>query len=251
MVAARTHTALSRHFFADLAAGRQTLTGEAVHHLRDVRRVRPGQQIVLFDGQGLEARATIVTVGSDRIEVDVTAPQRAGRESPLALTLAFALSKGDKPEWICQKAVELGVSSLIVFAAERSVARWTPARTPAKLDRLTAAIRGACAQSGRAATPPVHYAASFDQALNMAQNAALRIALSPTAEQSLDALLATSRVESVCLLTGPEGGLAPLELQLLAENDWRLARFGPRILRAETSTLAAIAVLQHALGDLR
>jgi 16S rRNA (uracil1498-N3)-methyltransferase len=240
---------MSRHAVDEVRAGSLTLSGETAHHLRRVLRVRVGARLVLFDARGREAEAEVVALAKDAVEVRVGEPRVVGRESPLALTLAFALSKGDKPEWIAQKAVELGVQRLVLFAAARSVARWAPEETAHKTARLAAVIRGAAAQCGRNALPPFAFAPSLAEAVARLADHPRRIALHPEAATPLAALLREGE-GPVALLCGPEGGLAPDEITLLREAGWRLAALGPRILRAETATLAALAVAQSAVGDL-
>ncbi len=239
---------MSRHPVDEVRAGLLTISGDAAHHLRHVLRARAGDAIVVFDAAGREAEAVIATVGKSEIVVEAGLPRLISRESPLALTLAFALSKGDKPEWIVQKAVELGAHRLLVFAAARSVARWPAGDVVRKTERLAAVIRGAAAQCGRNVLPPLTYAASLSVAMADLAACPQRIALHPEAVTPLVAAV-TPGAGAVALLCGPEGGLAPEEAAALTDAGWRLAKLGPRILRAETATLAALAALQSRWGD--
>lgn len=250
MVPAGTRQNLGRHAVAELTAGPRWLRGEVDHHLRHVLRARPGDRLVLFDGSGREATARVVEVGSDGVEVDVAPPVDVSRESPVAVALAFALSKGDKPEWICQKAVELGAAELIVVAAEHSVVRWRDDQVDHKLERLSATVRGACAQSGRTIYPPVSYAASVAGLCDRIGDQTARVVVDPSGETSLSDVAARADPARLVVAAGPEGGWSTGELDAFRAAGWSVAHLGPRILRAETATLAALAAIQARVGDL-
>ena len=242
---------MSRHFIDIVRPGPATIAGAEAHHLLHVLRIAVGQTIFVFDGQGYEAVATVTALGKKTVEVQVNQPYLIERESRLSIVLAFALSKGDKPEWIAQKAVELGVREIIVFSAEHSVVRWKEADRSRKLARLEDVIRGAAAQCGRAFLPPCHFAASTAEAAQLLADCPLRIAFHPEGSASLKNILATPiPINRVALLCGPEGGLSPAEIDLLSGAGWSVCLLGPRILRAETAALAAVAVVQAVTGDL-
>ena len=241
---------MSRHPVERLAPGSLILTGEVAHHLRNVLRARAGHTVTLFDAEGRQAPATITAIGKHSVEVAVGALETVNRESPADIALAFALSKGTKPEWIVAKAVELGVNELVVFPARRSVARWKDEEIERKLHRLRDTVRAAAAQCGRNRLPAIRYAASTIEAAAGLAERPLRLVSTPEAERPLPALLTGNSATSAALLTGPEGGLTDDELNALLAADWQAASLGPRILRAETATLAAVALLQGALGDL-
>jgi 16S rRNA (uracil1498-N3)-methyltransferase len=227
-----------------LTAGRHRLSGPVAHHLSRVLRVKPGDRLVLFDGRGREARATVTSVDRQEVGVLVEEPRLVNREPPIPVGLAFALSKGDKPEWIVQKAVELGATTLVVFAATRSVAVWRPEQIAHKLDRLRAVIDGACAQCERTQIPALRFAPDLPAMIEQTAAFALRLVTDPEAPPSLGEALRQTPVASLCLCTGPEGGLTANEYDVLAGHGWQLVNLGPRILRAETAALAALAAVQ-------
>ena len=179
---------MSRHFVEQLAAGTMTLAGDVAHHLLHVLRVAPGAKVQLFDDRGRQADATVVACAKKTVVVEVEEPGEADVESPLAITLLFALSKGQKPEWIVQKGVELGVREFVIFPAQRSVARWAPDDVPRKLARLETVAKGAAAQCGRAFLPVVRYAADTTAATAMMTDAPACIVLQPQAPASLATL---------------------------------------------------------------
>lgn len=241
---------MSRHPVERLAPGPLTLAGDVAHHLRHVLRARAGQTITLFDADGRQATAVITTVGKDTVEVAVGAVETVDRESPIDIALAFALSKGSKPEWIVRKAVELGVNELVVFPSARSVTRWKEDEIERKLHRLRDTVRAAAAQCGRNRLPSIRYDASTQEAAAGLAERPLRLVSAPEADRPLLALLTCRAARRAALLTGPEGGLTGEEIEMLLAAGWQPASLGPRILRAETATLAAVALLQGALGDL-
>jgi 16S rRNA (uracil1498-N3)-methyltransferase len=238
---------VTRCLVEHLAAGRLALTGPAAHHLAHVRRMRAGDRLVLFDGAGCEAAAVVLDVNRRAVTLAVDAPYAVRRRAGPPVALIFALSKGDKPEWIAEKACELGAAEIVVFAAERSVVRWGPEQVERKLARLTATIAGACAQCGRADAPRVHFAPTLAAAAERAAAYEVRVAFDPGASESLPEVLAANAGKSLCLLSGPEGGLTDAELAWLVERGWAAAHLGPRVLRAETAALAALAVAQASL----
>jgi 16S rRNA (uracil1498-N3)-methyltransferase len=144
----------------------------------------------------------------------------------------------------------MGVASLIVFASRHSVARWTAESVEHKLVRLREVVRGACAQCGRTVEPSLRYAPSCGAVSGLVADHSLRLALDASAARPLAAFFSKPSVSPVCLLSGPEGGLAAAELEELSAGGWQTAHLGPRILRAETAALAAIAVAQGLAGDL-
>jgi len=241
---------MSRHLVQQVKPGATTLIGDTAHHLRNVLRIKPGDQLVVFDADGRQAEATVTAVRQGAVELDVGESSDAACESPLPLALAFALSKGEKPEWITQKAVELGVENIVIFQAERSVARWKKEALPRKLERLRSTIKGATAQCGRTTPADVSFAFSLEEALAKLAIYPLRIVFHTDADLPLASLLTEPTTAGVALLCGPEGGLTANELALLNDAGWQAGRMGPRILRAETAALAAVALVQGLLGDL-
>ncbi len=222
----------------------------AARHLREALRLARGDALVLFDGRGGEYAASVVTVSRDRVEAQVGAHLAVDRESPLAITLAQGISRGERLDYALQKAVELGVRRIVPLATGRSTVRLDDARARKRLEHWQGIVRHACEQSGRTALPSVMEIAPVP-ALATAESAALKLMLDPAAAAPLGELASPlAPPAALCLAIGPEGGFSPGERAVLEAAGFIGARLGPRVLRTETAALVALSVLQSRLGDL-
>jgi 16S rRNA (uracil1498-N3)-methyltransferase len=221
--------------------------GQSTHLLR-VLRLRAGAALTLFNGRGGEYAAELVGSGKSGARLAVRAHSPVERESPLALTLLQGIARGDRMDVIVQKATELGVTRIVPLSCEFSVVRLDAANRQRRADHWRAVAIAACEQCGRNRLPEVEGIGDFSEACRTS-SAQLRLMLLPQAPESL-ATLAAAGLRSAALLVGPEGGLSGRE-QLLAQScGFRPCRLGPRILRTETASLAALAALQATAGDL-
>ncbi len=221
-----------------------------------VRRVQPGDTLLLFDGKGLDWPATVLAMGKSevRVRVGVGAPQPVSRELPLAVTLALAMPANERMDGLVEKATELGVAVLQPLVSERSVLRLDGERAARKQAHWQAIAEAACEQCGRARVPrvaPVRAYSAWLQALPLAAagEARLLLSLRPGA-RTLPELAAAPGPAALCTLSGPEGGLSPdEEAQALAAGFVPTA-LGPRVLRADTAPLAVLGwlALQSAGG---
>lgn len=239
-------------FFVDtgLAAGATVALPAAVaHHATRVLRLRDGAAITLFDGRGGEYAATLQLAG-DRATALFQRFDDVARESPFAVTLVQAWMAGDKLDWTVEKAVELGVAGIVLVPAQRSVVVLDEARRAKREQRLRDIVIAACCQCGRNRVPPLHAAASLEDGVRRALQAAGRgVLLAPTADTSLPQ--AATATASLALAIGPEGGFDADEQALARRLGYATASFGRRILRTETAGIAALAALQALHGDLR
>lgn len=233
-----------------LVSGREIdLPAQAGEHLVRVLRLERGHPLVLFNGDGGEYAATITALAKRGVTVQVGERRAdADRESPLRLVLAQGIARGDKMDWVLQKATELGVERIVPLITERTEVRLDADRAERRLAHWQAVLAGACEQSGRNRLPelaaPVrlaHWAAS------LGAEAGRRLALDPTGDRRASDL---PRIEAATLVVGPEGGLSDQDLAVLRQAGFDGLRLGPRILRTETAGLAAIAALQALHGDL-
>jgi 16S rRNA (uracil1498-N3)-methyltransferase len=232
---------------APLEAGaRVTLTGSAARHLTRVLRLRSGQAFTLFNGRGGEYAATIEALHGERVAVAVGESRPIERESPLALTLAQGVSRGERMDLIVQKAIELGASRIVPLLTERSVVRLGASQAARKLEHWRAIAVAACEQSGRNRLPELSPLLSLSEFVSGA--AGTRLLLSPTGTMSLDDVPRTAA--GVTVLIGPEGGFTEAEQQTAVGAGFMPVRLGPRVLRTETAAIAALALLQREFGDL-
>jgi 16S rRNA (uracil1498-N3)-methyltransferase len=236
--------------FDSLANGLEiTLPEQAGEHLARVLRLDRGHPIVLFNGDGREYRAEISQLAKRSVCVRVLDDGVVvGRESPLQLTLAQGVARGEKMDFILQKATELGVTRIVPIITERTEVKLDAERAGRRLAHWQAVIAGACEQSGRTRLPqleaPIRLA-TWASSLNESEG--LRLALDPRGDVSARGLPA---FEKATLVVGPEGGLSDQDLNLLDQADFQGLRLGPRILRTETAGLAALTALQAIHGDL-
>jgi 16S rRNA (uracil1498-N3)-methyltransferase len=241
-----------------------TLSVEETRHLRDVLRLGAGEEVSVFDGEGREFACVVIETGARgrdaRARLEVRGPaEPPSPESPLELTLALALLKGEKFELVVKKATELGVSRLIPVATRRADVRLRDDReAAARLERWHRLAVEAAKQSGRARVPEAAPPVAFDRLVAQEERGdQTRLMFAERGgrgfDESLDEL--TSGVASLpsraVALVGPEGGWDDEEIAQAAAHGWRIVTLGGRILRAETAALVVAALLQHRLGDLR
>lgn len=227
-----------------LAAGLQLeLPETTVRHVQALR-LRDGDSLTLFNGEGGEWQATLRWHGRRDAVAEVGVHSASERESPLQLTLVQGVSMGDRMDYTLQKAVELGVSQVQPLFSERA-ARIPADRLAARQTHWQRVVESACEQSGRNRVPAVLPALTWRQWLPQAPRAGL--VLSPLGTRPLAALDAPAG--PLHLLAGPEGGLSGSEEQDVIAHGWTPVRLGPRILRTETAALAALAAMQLLWGD--
>lgn len=205
--------------------GAPQLDDDTWHHLTRVRRLRPGSAITVTDGAGSWRPATLGDDGAVDPTGDVVTVDRS--EPPL--TVAFALTKGAKPDLVVQKLTEVGVDRIVAFAAERSVVRWDDAKVTAQHRRWQAIARGAVEQSRRAWLPLIDPLTGFDDVLGLGATLVDRGGEPLTGDDTVVAI-------------GPEGGWSDAERAAAT----RRVSLGPAVLRAETAAIAA-GVLVDAL----
>jgi len=233
------------HAASELRAGAElALSERAAHHLVKVLRHRVGDRVTLFDGNGREAVAEIVSAHRRHgCSVRVIETVEISRESPLEIELLPGLSRGDKMDLVIQKAVELGVATIRPIITERSEVR--PDKSAAsRLSRWHEIVIGACEQSGRAHLPRIHTPIAIDE---MTASASTRLVLDPESTTGVACRPADNRIS---IAIGPEGGLSKQDLALFGDKGFRSVMFGPRILRTETAGIAAVAAAQALYGDL-
>lgn len=225
-----------RVFVAELRAGKLTLAGGEAQHLLQVLRLGPGARVRAFDGRGLEADGTVSEADALRVTLTLGAPRPSEVEAALAVTLAVALLKGDKLSEVVRRGTELGVVRFIPFLSERCDVREL---SPTKLARLRRVAQEAAKQSGRSVVPSVAEAVKL---AHLEPDGHWLVA-APEAEATLRELLAEGQTQRVTVVTGPEGGFSPAELNFLEDRGAQPVRLGARILRAETAPIAVAAAL--------
>jgi len=233
---------------ATLRAGTQIVLNEqAALHVARVLRARVGQALTLFDGSGGEFEAEIVQIDRRAVRVAVGAHHAIERESPLSVTLLQALARGERMDFVVQKACELGAARLVAFTGARSVVRLSADALTRRTEHWRAIAISACEQCGRNRIPSIELARDLATACAAAPTDAVRLLLDPQATASLPSLVRAAR--AVVLLIGAEGGLSGAEIELALRCGFQSCRLGPRVLRAESAPLAALAAIQAIAGD--
>ncbi len=217
----------------------------AVKHIQ-ARRLRTGDGLVLFDGQGGEYIATLLSLGRRDASARIERFQAREAESPVAVTILQGISRGERMDYSVQKATELGVARIIPVISERCVVRLDTERWAKKQRHWQAVAVAACEQCGRNRIPSIEAPCSLDSALT--QVAGLPGVIFDTEGDLAAADLQPT--QALATLIGPEGGLAPAEIARVSELGWQRIRLGPRILRSDTAPVAALAVIQTRIGDL-
>ena len=229
------------------AGARVELEPGQAHYIARVLRMRAGDALILFNGAGGQYPATLEAVGKNAVAVTIGEFEPVERESPLALHLGIAISRGDRMDWVVQKATELGVHAITPLLSERTEVRLKGEREAKKLRHWQQVATSACEQCGRNRLPVVHPLRPLPDWCQRVE-ADARLVLDPAADSSDPGAAAPA---SIALLVGPEGGFSAAEIAAAATAGFHSLQLGPRVLRTETAPLAAIALLQARWGDMR
>ncbi len=221
-----------------------------------VLRLQPGAAVTLFNGEGGEWDATIERMGRSEVQVRVGAHHPIEREAARAVHLALGMPANERMDWLVEKATELGAASLQPLVCERSVLRLSGERADKKQAHWQAIAVSACEQSGRNRVPVIARPHDFgrwcaatesagtDASAGAGTSRMLRLVLSLQADaRPLSEVMTGRSSDPVLLLSGPEGGLSPQELDIAQARGFMPVTLGPRVLRAETAPLAALAYL--------
>jgi len=233
---------------APLSVGAQVSLDEAPsHHLSKVLRMQEGRELIVFNGQGGEFSAVIEAVHKKMVDIRVGDFIESDRQSPLSLELAIGISKGERMDWVLQKATELGVTRISPLITERTEVKLSGERLEKKLVHWQQIIIGACEQSQRNRLPELHAPVTLASWLS-GSTATRKFVLHHRDNQGLPA---GESVDQVALLIGPEGGLSQQEIDQARDAGCSPLTLGPRVLRTETAPLVAISLVQYLWGDFK
>jgi len=240
-----------RFFFpSPLTAGIEVaLPPNVAHHAAQVLRLKRGDAVTLFDGEGGEYRAEVLNATSRAVEVVVSERNAVERESPFEVTLVQALIAAERMDHVVQKAVELGAVAIVPVASARSVTRLDRDRARRRVDHWRQIVIASCEQCGRNRLPVVHAPCDLGAWLTQPRpvsKAGSRLLLAPSATESLGHVAPAASME---ILVGPEGGFTPEEASAALAAGFCAVRLGPRILRTETAGPAMLAAMNALWGD--
>ncbi len=224
------------------------LPADQSHHLRHVLRIRAGEEVEIFDGTG-ESHAGTVEIQGETVRLTNLQRVSSGDATPAAVVLAAALIKPDRFEWILQKGTELGINEFVPLITRRGSARIPGKRLESRMQRWRRIVQEACKQCGRNEAPAVTAPHTFvDFVDGEGRKAGIRLLLSPKAVKRLS--LGPCAPDRVVLCVGPEGGWDPAEEDAATDAGFESFSLGRHTLRAETASLAAVAIVQHELAAL-
>ncbi|PHS17588.1 MAG: 16S rRNA (uracil(1498)-N(3))-methyltransferase [Kangiella sp.] len=238
----RTH-----RFYTDMILSENTsieLPAEAAHHCAQVLRYKVGDNLTVFNGDGFDYFSAIESIAKKKCTIKILNKIRLNNESNLEIHLLQAIARGDKMDFVFQKAVELGVTEITPVSTERSNVKLDEKRLEKKMSHWNKTIISACEQSGRAVIPKLNLLINIEEV----QNSEIQsIYLEPNSKRCFTHI---SDGSSIRLLIGPEGGLSEKDIKQLELKEFVGIKMGPRILRTETAGLSAISILQNLKGDL-
>jgi len=224
-----------------------TLASDEARHLRDVLRLKPGDEVYVFDGVGNEFRCTVSSTKRDSAELHIEAEvEPAKPESQLQLNLCVALLKGEKFDLVVQKATELGVTKLTpLITRYADIHLRDQSDATKRVTRWQRIALEAAKQSGRALVPEISLPITFETALDCED---LGVMFSERGGETFESL---NQPGSVTALVGSEGGWSDEEIEAARARKFHIVTLGGRILRAETAAIAAMVLIQHRFGDLK
>ncbi len=232
-----------RRFFVDKITEPMVIEGEEFRHAVNVLRIRENEQIIICDNSGFEYVATIVKINKKDFEAQIKDKRQCQTESKTNVTLIAGYLKGDKSELVVQKAVELGVKEIVVFASKYSSAFMNEN----KLARLNKVSVEAAKQCGRAIAPKVSYADNFERALEFGMNCKNKLFACEFAEKNDVDFSGLSGDTAV--VVGSEGGFSKEEYELALKKKYKTVYLGRRILRAETASIALCSIIMYSLNE--
>jgi 16S rRNA (uracil1498-N3)-methyltransferase len=245
MMAELPHFFIPKDHFQDDAV---FVTGDPLHHLKQVLRLKEGDLAIFLDGSGGCCRVRLETLARDSARALVL-DRWQEKETALPIHLLQGLPKGDKFDLILQKGTELGITSFQPVLTRHSVPQPDAQRFAKRCQRWNRIVSEAARQSRRSILPEVAPPEPLPRSLR-SRSDSLRLALWEAGARPLASVLPEQRPEGVSLLVGPEGGFAADEIVLIEESGYLPVHLGPRILRTETAGLAAAGILQYLYGDL-
>ena len=226
------------------------ITGDDARHIALSLRMKKGECLVLCDGKGKEADATIREAFPESVVLDITERRDSIAEPKTEVILYQALPKFDKLEYIIQKSVELGVSKIVPVLSSRCISRPDEKTMKKKLERLRKISDEAAKQSGRGKLPEVGELLTFKNAVLEMKKAETSIFFFEHAEYPLREIMEKRTGGKIAMMVGSEGGFSDDEAKFASEHGALIASLGPRILRCETAPVAALSAIMYAAGEM-
>lgn len=240
---------MPRFFITESPAETVTLSGEDAQHIQRSLRMRVGETVTLCDGAGKDYLCEIAEMAQGSVRLQVLKAEPSRGEPSLSVTLYQSFPKADKMDFIAQKFVETGACELVPVLSERCVSRPDQKALSRKTARWQKIAEEAAKQCGRGKIPRVGEAMNFREAVARAAADSHKILFYEGGGAPLNQLMQPGW-ETLSIFIGPEGGYEPAEVELAREHGFAIASLGPRIFRAETAPIAALAAIMYASGNL-
>ncbi len=226
--------------------------GAEAHHILDVMRLKKGKAIIAFDGTGREYLGTIEGISGKGLTIAVEKTKDTASQNKYRITLAQAIPRIDKMDYIIQKATELGVDSIIPMKTKRTIVKIPRDKIDSKKARWNKIAQEAAKQCGRNRIPAIERELDFEIILEKVPSYDLCIIPSPSPikRYSLKKALSNFRGGSILVLIGPEGGFAPEEIDAASKKNALFVSLGENILRCDTAAISAIAMINYGLGNI-
>ncbi len=224
-----------------------TITGPDYRHIVNVLRLRPGNNLTLFDKDGIEYEGEITEINRREVKILIKGSKIRETESKLNITILQGIPKGDKMDWIVEKSTELGVTRIIPIITERSQVRESH-----KIQRWQRIADESIKQCGRFRAPRILQSMEFIEAIKLNDHSELKLIFYEKSQDKLrnQIKMVSQGIDDVTLLIGPEGGFSENEVKLAIEEGFIPIGLGPRILRTETAGIVALSILQFLFGDI-
>jgi len=222
------------------------LCENAIQHISRVLRMRPGEAITLFNGDGFDYLATLSSVEKRSVSAHIDKKQTVSVESTLNVHIGQTLSRGERMDYAVQKSTEMGVATITPLFSDRCEVKLPQERQQKRIQHWQQTAISACEQSGRVVPPEIHAPLELKEWL-AAQDADLKFVLHHHSEKPLAQL---EQPNSVTILVGPEGGLTEDEVELAQEYGFIPLALGPRVMRTETAPVAALTIFNYLWGDI-
>jgi len=235
----------------NLTSEHVTLTDDFAHRLLRVLRMKVGDRVLLCDSRGSEWVAEIVVTETNAVRLKLVERRFSQPEPTVHVTLFQGIPKGEKMDFIVQKATELGVQRIVPMFTRRTVVQLNPERAKSKRERWQRVATSATEQSGGKIVPEIALPVTFQRAVDEASHADLWLLFYEASEEPLRGVLQTQRdVGNVAIMVGPEGGFDPSEVATAQRKGAQVVSLGKRILRTETAAVVAVTLVLYELGLL-
>ena len=232
------------------APSKGTISGQDAKHLFKVLRLKKGAALEISNGLGKDFSARIVTASVDRIELDIMEELNSVTESPIHITLCSGMLKDNKMDFVIKYVTQLGIRKWVPFFSERSIPSPDAKRMKKRVERWESIARESLKQCRRSRLPEICRPLDFETVLTLPEASDVKLAFWEKASAKLGTLKGKDAVDRVFILIGPEGGFSENEVDQAKQKGFISCSLGPRILRAETASIASCTLIQHIFGDM-